>query len=408
MKMRTHSPVALSALVFALLVSAASAQDLADPRGTSQMHVGPFYATPSMTVPEFGVDTNVFNSSTPQRDFTFTLAPKGTLWVPFAQRALLTTTAGADVVYYQRFSSERSINPQVRVRAEGSLGRFAPFAEGSYLNTRQRPNYEIDARVRRNEQGAQAGFRLQASQKMNVELAASTASVAFAHDAIYNDTALQQVLNRTTKMARLTVRHNLTPLTTLAMRVEAVSDRFEFSPLRNANSLRVMPGVELKPRALVSGTVYVGVRRFNPQSAALQDFSGMVANATLNYTLKTTTRFSFTADRDLTYSYEAFQPYFVDNSVGVTIARQLVGRLDATIGAQRHAYAYRNLLLPGANVDDLNRLDITHLYLGTVGYRFSHSARLGFGAAYRERDSTSHRFSDYRGFRFLTTLDYGF
>ena len=61
--------------------------------------------------------------------------------------------------------------------------------------------------------------------------------------------------------------------------------------------------------------------------------------------------------------------------------------------SQRHGYAYRNLLLPGANDEDLNRLDVTHLYLGTVGYRFGHSARVGFGAAYRERDSTSHWFS---------------
>jgi len=144
-----------------------------DPRGTARVHIGPLYATPGLTVQEFGVDTNVFNNADENSDFTFTLVPRATAWVPFARRALVTTNVGTDVVYFQKYAGERSINPQVKLRGEGSLGRILPFAEGSYLNTRERPNFEIDARLRRTEEGVRAGASIRLSEKLYAEIAGS-------------------------------------------------------------------------------------------------------------------------------------------------------------------------------------------------------------------------------------------
>ncbi len=68
--------------------------------------------------------------------------------MPVARRALLKTTTGADFVYYAQYEAERSIDPQLTFRAEGYLSRVMLFGETAYLNTRQRPNYEIDIRSR--------------------------------------------------------------------------------------------------------------------------------------------------------------------------------------------------------------------------------------------------------------------
>ena len=114
------------------------------------------------------------------------------------------------------------------------------------------------------------------------------------------------------------------PLTTIAVRYENLRDRFEFSPGRDADSYSVMPGVEFKPRALISGTAYVGYREFTPREPLqLPAFSGLVAQLGLSYTLLGSTTFGVSFRRDLTYSYEELQPFFVDTSVGASIRRAL-------------------------------------------------------------------------------------
>ena len=98
----------------ALRPIAVHAQEPVDPREDAKVHVGPFYLTPKFAVEEFGIDTNVFNNNQEQRDFTFTLAPHVDLWVPFARRALITTSVTTDLVYYQTYATERSFNPERR------------------------------------------------------------------------------------------------------------------------------------------------------------------------------------------------------------------------------------------------------------------------------------------------------
>jgi hypothetical protein len=387
---------------------AAGAQTRPEPRSEAKVHVGPVYLTPRVAVKEFGIDTNVFNNAEQKKDFTFTLAPHADVWVPFARRALLTTSVTTDLAYYQTYSSERSVNPDVKVRGEGFLGRVTPFAEASYLLSRQRPNFEIDVRSRRNERSVRAGVDVRLSPKLSLELSGRQGRVEFDADARYNDIYLQETLNRETRIAAASVRHAITPLTMLVLKAETGNERFQFAPLRDSDTLLVMPGVEFKPVALISGSGFVGFRRFTPLSTSLESFSGLVANAALSYTLLGSTRFTGIVDRDVTYSYERVQPYYVVDGYGLTVSRQLVGRTDVTVGAHRQKFTYRDLLLPGAVSSDLNRVDVTHVWSGSFGYRIGLAGRVGFGVLYQERDTNSFRFRNYQGLRFVTSVDYGF
>src|SRR5262249_38046109 len=173
-----------------------------------------------------------------------------------------------------------------------------------------------------------------------------------------------------------------------------------------SRSYRVMPGVELKQRALVSGYAWVGYREFTPeQPAILPQFAGLVADLGLSYTLLGSTTFGVTYHRDLTYSYEVDDPFFVDNSVGASIRRELGGRVDAIASVDRHIYAYQRLLTlpPGPE-----RNDTTWVYGGNIGYRLRHHTRIGIGMNYYQRDSTTVRLVEYEGLRFGMTVNYGF
>ena len=83
----------------------------------------------------------------------------------------------------------------------------------------------------------------------------------------------------------VTARHRRNRLTKFGLRYENQADRFPLSPVRDTDSFRVMPGVELRRRALLNGSAWVGYRRFEPKAAALPSQAGLVWQLALSYTL---------------------------------------------------------------------------------------------------------------------------
>jgi hypothetical protein len=389
--------------------SAAQSEPLHEPgdvRSEARSHVGPFYLTPGLRLKELGIDSNVFNEAGEQKsDFTFTLAPTLKVSVPMARRALVSTTVGSDLVWYARYDTERSINPRVSARGELYLNRLTLFGESAQLSTRQRPNYEMDGRSRRSEDSIATGARVAVASKLSLEVSGHRDQTRYDSDAEFDGTKLQRTLNRETRSLRLTARHRLTPLTTLALRSQVDRDRFALSPERNSDSYRVLPGVEFAPQALLKGSAYLGYRKFRPSdAAALPAFSGLVGELDLSYTLLGATRIGGTYRRDLTYSYSELQPFFVDNGLGASIRHALGRRFDILGSAERHVYNYRNLLK--VDIDAVPRVDTTWYYAASVGYRIGRDGRIGFGASYIQRDSTNQSRA-YDNLRFGSTFAYG-
>lgn len=379
-------------------------------RRDARSHLGPLYVTPAIGVEELGVDSNVFNAAGEQQsDFTFTLAPRADVWVPVARRVLLEATVAPDLVWYAHYDSERSIDPQISGRAEVFLHRITLFAEQRYLNSRQRLNHEIDLRARHIENTSTAGIGVRLTPKLSVEVAAALDETRFDADAEFDGVSLQRTLNQKTRVVRVTGRHRVTPLSTIGVRFERAEDEFPFLPVRDSRSFRIMPGVELNPRALIKGRAYVGYRKFTPaDAAALPEFRGLVADLGLSYTLLGSTTFGVSYLRDLTYSYEELQPFFINDSVGASIRRALGRRFDAIVSADRHQYEYRNLHLAPALASPTGpRQDVTWNYAASIGYLLG-QGRIGFGVSYWERDSPRDDFRNYDNLRFGTTVSYGF
>ena len=402
-------------LLVALAVPAAAAEQTSwssavdDVRESARVHAGPFYATPTLQVKNVGVDGNVFNAAgDPRSDFTFTVAPKADLWVPVARRALVQAAVATDLVWYATYSAERSIDPQLNLRGELYLQRLMLFGEGAYLNTRQRPNHEIDLRSRHLEDGLTAGVGLRLTPKFSIEVAGRQTRTRYDADATFDGTSLQRTLNRDSEELEITGRHRLTSLTSIGVRGDIVHDTFMYSPLRDSRSYRVMPGVEFKPRALVNGSAYVGYRKFTPTAPrAVQQFSGLVADLGLSYTLLGATTFGVSYRRDLTYSYEELQPFFVDGSVGASVRRAIGRRFDALVSMDRHGYAYHDMTIGDQPVADPPRIDVTWNYAASIGYRINRNGHVGFGVAYWQRESTTESFRDYDNLRIGTSVTFG-
>jgi hypothetical protein len=416
--------------VLAIPVGAAAqgpggSHQISEVRSKARGHFGPFYVTPRVLLKELGVDSNVFNTAGEQEsDFTFTLRPSLDTWVPIARRALIRATVAPDLVWYAEHASERAVNPNVTVRSDVYLSRLTLFGERQYVNARERPNHELDIRTRQLQERNVAGVGLAITPSLAAEITGRLASIRHQAGIEVDGTSLERTLNRDVQSFQLTVRHRLSPLTTLAVRSDRTTHRFPLLPARDADSWRVMPGVEFAPQALIKGTAYVGHRTFTASRPGdLPAFNGLVGDLGLSYTLLGATVFGASYRRDLTYSYSEVQPFFVDNAVGLSVRRALGHRFDVLLSRDRHRYDYRNALTAGrlgpaeagpyalgpaeGGFHDLAlRRDTTWVTSGSVGYRFGRDGRIGFGVWHAQRESTTSGRS-YSNLRFGCTIGYG-
>jgi hypothetical protein len=393
--------------VFVLLCSiTAFAQTTPDPSSTARLRIGPVAMSPTVGVINLGVDTNVFNqvdSADPKRDFTTTLTSQIPMWLRLGKGRVSATTRN-DYVYFAQYSTERALNTYNDARIELPLTRVTPYVSGGFIYARERPGYEIDDRARRAQGSWTAGADVRIGPKTTVGFASWHQRLRFSSDDVYLGTSLREALNRTDSGERLVARYKVTPLTTFTVLTETERDRFEFSTIRDSDSVRVMPGVEFSQFTLITGSARAGYRNYDSPTDGAPRFQGFVAQADLGYTLRGVTHLSFHTERDLNYSYDVTQPYYIQSGVSGTLTQKITGRWDAqgTIGHYRLTYqeSASSTATGSARLDNLKTLG------GGIGYRMGPDTRLGLDLTRYQRDS--NRDADYNSLRFGTSVTYGF
>ena len=123
------------------------------------------------------------------------------------------------------------------------------------------------------------------------------------------------------------MRREVTPLTTFVVSAEQRWDRFLYSPLRDADGLRITPGFEFKPFALIDGNAFVGYPPLPDAVAEVPDYTGLAASVDLGYTLRAT-RFSGKVNRDVTYSFDEIEPYYVQTDASLTVVQRVTTHWD--------------------------------------------------------------------------------
>jgi len=386
-----------------LLVSSASAQE-PDPISTARMHLGPLAFTPTIAVSNLGIDTNVFNSlDAPKRDFTTTLSPQAQFWLRLGQGRLSGATQ-LHYVHYQKYATERALSARNEVRVELPLHRITPYVSDTFINARERPGYEIDARARRVENTVRLGTEVRVGGKTSLDFAAGRTRVRFDADEVFLGTHLREVLNRTTDGVYLSLRHDLTPLTTVAIDAEAQRDRFELSPVRNADTVRVVLGLDFSPFTLITGSARAGYRKYDALGSGGRGYRGMVAAADLGYTLRGITRFAVHVERDIAYSFEVAEPYYLQTGASATITQKITPRWDVQLTGGRYNLDYQQIAPVGLGA---GRTDDVRTAGGGIGYSLGPATRLGISVD-RYRRSSDRETRAYRGTRVGASFSYGF
>lgn len=374
-----------------------------DPADTARVHIGPLSLNPRLELLNVGVDSNVLDEAeNPRQDFTATLRPSLDAVLRFG-RGRLTYRSWLDAVYFHQEKDERSLNRFGEVRLEARLTRLVPYALLSGLATRERPNREIDARARRDNRIIGAGAALLMFSRTSLVGAVRRETVRYATGETFRGESLSQQLDERRDTLQGGLQFALTPLTTLSVTASREQDRFDLSPGRDADTLRISPALQFDPSALVSGTLSVGYRRFSPLHDTMPAFRGLVAQVMTRYTLLGRTRFEVLFGRDIDYSYESQRPYYLRTGGTLTVTQLLAGPVDVqgTVGRERLDYR-------GASADTKPAgTDTSDVGGGGIGYRLGQTARIGVNVEFtRRRSASSTRSFDRR--RVFGSLTYGF
>jgi hypothetical protein len=275
-----------------------------------------------------------------------------------------------------------------------------PWIADTIVNTRERPGYEIDARAHRLENTVQAGVDVVISGKTRVGASARRTRFDFDADEVFRGSRLNEVLNRRVTAVEASVRYSVTPVTILVLQAETARERFDLTPQRDADSIRILPGVEFD--ALITGRASVGYRRMEFRTAAVPAYSGVVAETDIAYTVLGATRVSLGVKRDVAFSFDVAEPYYLQTGTTVAVTQQLATAWDVVgrVGTHRLAYAR-------AQLSARNRVDHVRTLGGGIGYRLGDGLRFGVNVDFYRRDSEVAR-RDYRGLLVGSSVTYGF
>jgi hypothetical protein len=376
-----------------------------DPSNVS-VRIGPLYLNPTISLTNLGIDTNVFNEAVhenPKRDFTFTVEPRADLWLRIGP-TWLAGQIGEQVIWYQKYSTERSSNTRYQLGWRVPLNRLTFQVEGSRIHTHERPGFEIDARAERVERGIGGAAEVRLLARTFLGVRARRSFTDFADDAAFEGESLDTELNRTSTELALTARNQLTPLTSLNLAVSRGQDRFQSSPLRDSDSTGVNGGLQFDRSALLQGGATFGYRRFRPRDPSVPDFAGTTIGVDLSYVLLGSTRFNVQVTRDVAYSFDVKQPYYLQTGLATSIAQQIFGPVDVVgrYGAQRLSYRDR----VGALVEAADRVDSVRSFGFGFGYHLGRDLRIGVNVD-RSRRLSPVENRQYQGFKFGTAVTYG-
>lgn len=367
---------------------------LADSEPTAGvLSVGPVKVAPGIVIREIGRDSNVFDEpkdKDPKQDYVAAATPDVAMFsrVRFLK---VSAYAGAEMVYYQKYESERSFGHAVRGRVDVLLSRVRPFVGVGQTKTRTRPNGEIDVRANRKEQELSGGLAFELGPNSQVYASAVRTSTSFA-DAFEQNIDLGRALSRDGSEYAGGVKTDLTPLASLTVSGAFREDTFRRDPLRNADSRLVTAALKIGAEAVVTGVVNVAFNDFKAVDPLVEPFRGMTGSVALAYSLLEVGRLGLVAARRQEYSFDAAEAYYLENTVNLTYNHRLFGAVDAQVSGGRSLFDY------GFRATSPARRDTLDTAVAGLGYNLRNRTRVSINYEYARRRSPAlaHRSYDRR------------
>ena len=394
--------------VGAILLSADSLlAQLSAPADAAHVEFGPVALFPTVQLLDAGVDDNVFNDGVaPHRDYTFTLATKVLSVVRLGGNELL-FQAGSDYVWFKEFETERSGNANYATRFNLSASRFKPFVGAEHIRSSARRGPEIDARARRSDQAVLGGLRYELTARTSLTASARVDSSIYDDGETFRGVALDQALNHTGRGGEAGVRYAVTALTTVAVTAGYEEETFDEAHARDLKRYTVGPSFEFSPEAAIRGRVVTNFEIFKPEDPTLAERKGFAYQALVNWLLYERTAFALGAGRNISYSYQETEPYYLLTNVRLLVSQPIGLGLEIYGGADWEHMAYRWHQDANPAPGESDRVDTLVAASGGFGIRMGPNLRLRVGVERTRRRSVVDPVQNFTRTRILTNVTLG-
>ncbi len=367
------------------------------------LSVGPVRFAPGLTIREIGWDDNVFDepeSAFPKEDWVATALPDVSAYTRLRFVRIAAYAAG-ELMYYNTYESERNVGHQLRGRADVLLSRIRPFVGGGTLETRERPNGEIDTRADRQEDEVSGGVAFDLSDHSLIYGAAYLAGITY-ENAFEDGVDLNQALTRDGQNYEAGMKTALTPLLTMQLSASYREDIFTFEPIRNSQNWFGTATFDFAPDAVVAGTVVASYRDVKFSDPGIEPFRGLVGSATLRYSFLEIGRLSAALSRGVEYSFDVEEAYYLEQSLRLAYTHRLSTDVDLQVTGSRATFDYdARATLPA-------HTDTTDTAGGSVGYNFPNRTRIALNYEYTRRRSPALAERNYQRRRAFLSWQYAF
>jgi len=260
--------------------------------------MGPFHATPFLVIKDLGYDDNI--RLTPEGrqtgDYSVTIGPGARAVVPFGRLTALSLWNEIDYVAYANETDLNTVNGEFRGKLHFYLRDFIVFADGKYRSYRERPDDEIDFRMRHHTGDARAGFTWRRPNergridlyRQSIRENFSTSSEPNVPPEFDGDLAADAGERRAESLDReedylwVDTRLKIRPRTSLLFDFQTGGIDFdEDDTNRDSTVVATTAGFEFDPSGPLRGYIRGGIKHLEPDDSRLEGYSGPIGRAQL-------------------------------------------------------------------------------------------------------------------------------
>jgi hypothetical protein len=357
---------------------------------------GPFHLRPFVALKDAGYDDNVLYTD-PERegDYTATAGAGLDALLLTGDRGGVFLSGEGDYVAFADFTDLNHWNGFGRGRGILLLKRAVVSLEDRLLSVVERPNGEIDQRLRRDENVLTAAARTRGEGRWGASAFVRRERVDYAAEGEFSSEEAALRLNRDESALSLEGELRILPKTTFLM--EALFEEADFDSAAERRDSRVrslLPGLRFDPSASIQGEIKVGVARLEARDRPEDDYEGTVGEGSLSARLGGRARLKGTFARELVFSIYADDLYFISSRWSAAYEHFLSRRVSAELlygqGTNRYSEGLRE------DQFETYQLALRHRPGGSLAYQL---------AAQRQvRDSNDDAFDRTRNFFTLGTV----
>jgi len=348
-------------------------------RENSLFKIGPFYVQPRLQFREIGYDSNVYfqrSEDDPVADYTAALSPEIEIDVLAGRTLILHFTENPEYYHYLHEIERRSLTNSFATGFNLFFFQRLSLA-GEYSNYRrwERVTAEFFMPSFNTRKAVEGSLFYESPSRIMIGFTGRSERVR------YEDQIYAKELNRLEKTASAEFYYRV--FSESRFFVSAGLGDFQFedtvSEWRNAQSLRILSGIQFPLLGRIKGTLAVGYSRFKLATEEDETYSGLISQTNLNYRLG---RFSFNLDysREMDFSFYQSNVLFMADGfrsgIAFYISRSLRLDYDFRYGENNYPKSEK-VYLPAGGVEEIKRKDIFRTHSVSLVVRVGQSTGLG-------------------------------